>query len=44
MLDSMSQDGGVRALLVVGSNVAVSSPALGRIRERLKALDFLCRR
>jgi assimilatory nitrate reductase catalytic subunit len=31
----------VRALLVMGSNVAVSSPAAGRIARRLAALDFL---
>jgi assimilatory nitrate reductase catalytic subunit len=41
MLDCMGQVGGVRALFVVGSNVAVSAPAATRIRERLKALDFL---
>lgn len=41
MLDSCGQPGGVRALLVVGSNVVVSSPRAGRIKERLKSLDFL---
>ena len=41
MLDSLGRDDGVRALMVVGSNVVVSSPAAGRIRDRLKALDFL---
>ncbi len=41
MLDSMGKEGGVRALLVIGSNVAVSTPSATRIRERIKALDFL---
>jgi assimilatory nitrate reductase catalytic subunit len=41
MFNALGQDGGVRAMLVVGSNIAVSSPAATRIRERLKALDFL---
>jgi assimilatory nitrate reductase catalytic subunit len=41
MFNSLGQDGGVRAMLVVGSNIAVSSPAATRIRERLQALDFL---
>lgn len=41
MLDSCGKPGGVRALLIVGSNVVVSSPRAGRIKERLKSLDFL---
>lgn len=41
MLDTMGRDGGVRALLVFGSNVAVSAPRAGHIELRLKALDFL---
>lgn len=41
MLDAMGTEGGVRALLVFGSNVAVSAPRAGHIQERLKALDFL---
>lgn len=41
MLDVMSTPDGVRALLVMGSNVAVSSPRAGHIQERLKALDLL---
>jgi assimilatory nitrate reductase catalytic subunit len=41
MLDSCGQPGGVRALLVVGSNVIVSSPRAGHIKQRLKSLDFL---
>ncbi|MGH7185151.1 MAG: molybdopterin oxidoreductase family protein, partial [Pseudomonadota bacterium] len=41
LLDSLGQDGGVRALLVLGSNVVVSAPNVIHIEERLKALDFL---
>jgi assimilatory nitrate reductase catalytic subunit len=41
MLSSMGAHGGVRALFVFGSNVAVSSPAAARIEERLAALDLL---
>jgi assimilatory nitrate reductase catalytic subunit len=41
LLDSLGTPGGVRALLVAGSNVAVSAPAAGRIARRLGALDFL---
>ena len=41
MLDSLGQEGGVRALLVMGSNVAVSAPNAIHIGERLAALDFL---
>ena len=41
MLDSLGQDGGVRALFVLGSNVVVSAPNALHVEERLKALDFL---
>jgi assimilatory nitrate reductase catalytic subunit len=41
MLDTLGTDGGVRALLVFGSNVAVSAPNAGHIDRRLDALDFL---
>jgi assimilatory nitrate reductase catalytic subunit len=41
MLDALGSDGGVRALLVMGSNPAVSAPDSRRVRERLSALDFL---
>ena len=41
MLDTLGQEGGVRALLVMGSNVAVSAPRAVHIAERLRALDFL---
>ncbi|MGI9022336.1 MAG: molybdopterin oxidoreductase family protein [Acidimicrobiales bacterium] len=42
LLDTMGTDDGVRALLVMGSNPAVSAPSVGHVRERLDALDFLC--
>ena len=41
MLDAMGGEGGVRALLVFGSNPAVSAPRAGHIEQRLDALDFL---
>ena len=41
LLDSLGQTGGVRALLVVGSNVLVSSPHATHVGERLRALDTL---
>jgi assimilatory nitrate reductase catalytic subunit len=41
LLDALGTAGGPRALLVMGSNVAVSAPAAGRIARRLAALDFL---
>ena len=41
MLDRLGTDGGVRALWVVASNIAVSAPRLNHVRERLRALDFL---
>ena len=41
LLDSLGQEGGVRALLVMGSNVAVSAPHLNNVAERLASLDFL---
>ncbi|OWK46412.1 molybdopterin oxidoreductase family protein [Fimbriiglobus ruber] len=40
LLDSLGPDG-IRALVVMGSNVAVASPDADRIEKRLKALDFL---
>jgi assimilatory nitrate reductase catalytic subunit len=42
LLATAGTDGGVRALLVVGSNVAVSAADAASIQERLRALDFLC--
>ena len=41
LLDAMGTDDGVRALLVMGSNVVVSAPRAGHVEERLRALDFL---
>ena len=41
MLDTLGRDGGVRALLVMGANVAVSAPNAIHIADRLQALDFL---
>jgi assimilatory nitrate reductase catalytic subunit len=41
MLDGMGEDGGIRALFVFGSNLAVSAPRAGHIQKRLEALDFL---
>ncbi len=41
LLDSLGTEEGARALLVMGSNPAVSAPNAGHIQERLKALDLL---
>jgi assimilatory nitrate reductase catalytic subunit len=41
LLDALGPEGGIRALLVFGSNVAVASPNARHIGERLKALDLL---
>lgn len=41
MLDRLGTPGGVRALLVMGSNPVVSAPHAGRVQERIDALDFL---
>jgi assimilatory nitrate reductase catalytic subunit len=41
LLDSLGQPNGIRGLLVMGSNVAVASPDVGRVIERLRSLDFL---
>jgi assimilatory nitrate reductase catalytic subunit len=41
MIDAFGTGGGVHALLVLGSNIAVSAPRAGRAAERLGALDFL---
>jgi assimilatory nitrate reductase catalytic subunit len=41
LLDALGTPGGPRGLLVMGSNLAVSAPAAGRIARRLAALDFL---
>ncbi len=41
LLDSLGRPDGIRCLIVLGSNVAVASPHLNNIAERLKSLDFL---
>jgi assimilatory nitrate reductase catalytic subunit len=41
MLDRLGSDGGVRALLVLASNIVVSAPDANRVRNRLGALDML---
>lgn len=41
MLDALGGEGGVRALLVFGSNLAVSAPRSAHIEARLGSLDFL---
>ncbi len=41
LLDSLGPDGGIRALLVFGSNVVVASPQAKRIEDKVKELDLL---
>ncbi len=41
MLAGIGADDGIRALLVMGSNIAVSVPHALHIQERLRQLDFL---
>ncbi|MGH7271744.1 MAG: molybdopterin oxidoreductase family protein, partial [Polyangiaceae bacterium] len=41
LLDSIGEIGGIRALLVFGSNVAVASPNATNIERKLRALDLL---
>jgi assimilatory nitrate reductase catalytic subunit len=41
MLDQLGTDGGVRTLLVLASNIAVSAPHLTHIAQRLAKLDLL---
>jgi len=41
MLDRMGTAGGVRALLLMASNLVVSAPDVNRVRDRLAALDLL---
>jgi assimilatory nitrate reductase catalytic subunit len=41
LLDSLGPEGGIRALLVFGSNVAVASPNARNIDRRLAALELL---
>jgi assimilatory nitrate reductase catalytic subunit len=41
LLDSLGPEGGIRALLVFGSNVAVASPNASNVVRKLHALDLL---
>jgi assimilatory nitrate reductase catalytic subunit len=41
LIDSIGTDDGIRALIVMGSNLAVSAPDGSAIEDRLKALDLL---
>jgi assimilatory nitrate reductase catalytic subunit len=41
LIDSCGTEGGVRALLVMGSNIAVSAPDAHRVEQRLRSLDLL---
>lgn len=41
MLDTLGSEGGVRVLLVFGSNLVISAPRAGHVETRLDALDFL---
>ncbi len=41
LLDVLGSEGGPRALLVFGSNIAVSAPNANRVGKRLAALDLL---
>ncbi len=41
LLDSLGRPGGVRALIVMASNIVVSAPSAGAVAERLAALDLL---
>jgi assimilatory nitrate reductase catalytic subunit len=42
MLDALGTPGGVRALMVFASNIAVSAPNASHVVSRLLDLDFLC--
>ncbi len=41
LLDATAPGGGVKALMIFASNVAVSAPAAGRVRANLAGLDLL---
>lgn len=41
ILTSIGDPGGVRAMLILGTNVAVSAPATAQIEQRLRCLEFL---
>ena len=42
LLDTLGTEGGVRALLVMASNIVVSAPRVGHVQANVDALDFLC--
>jgi len=41
LLDTMGRDGGIRALMLIGSNPIVSAPRALHVEERFRALDLL---
>jgi assimilatory nitrate reductase catalytic subunit len=41
LLDALGPEGGIRALLVFGSNVAVASPNAANVQNKLRKLDLL---
>jgi assimilatory nitrate reductase catalytic subunit len=41
LLDDLGQEGGVRALLLIGSNPVVSAPRALHVEQRLRSLDLL---
>ncbi len=41
LLDATAPGGGVRALMVLASNIVVSAPEAGRVKANLEGLDFL---
>jgi assimilatory nitrate reductase catalytic subunit len=41
MLNALGPEGGIRALIIMGSNPVVSAPDAGRVRDRLASLDLL---
>jgi assimilatory nitrate reductase catalytic subunit len=41
LLDSLGAEGGIRGLLVFGSNVAVASPHAANVERRLRSLELL---
>ncbi len=41
MLDSLGEEGAIKAQLVLGSNLVISAPNAQHVEQRLQALDFL---
>ncbi len=41
LLDTLGMEGGVRNLLVMGSNPVVSAPRAAHVEDRMRSLDFL---